>query len=87
MELENQKEIEHLAAQYMKRRIMPPKKIFDALYVAFAVTHKLDYLVSWNFKHLANVNRGKKIIAVNSESNYLPPIRIITPIELIDYGN
>ena len=50
------------------------------------MVHEIDYLVSWNYKHLANVNRKKKVLAVNVANNYLKPIRIITPIELIDYG-
>ena len=79
-------EIRKLAEKYIKKKIIPPKKIFDALHIACSVIHKIDYLVSWNYQHLANVNREKKIIEVNIENNHLHPIRIITPLELIDYG-
>ena len=59
----------------------------DALHVAFCTVNKIDYLVSWNYKHLANVNREKKITAINIQYNYLHPLRICTPLELIDYGS
>jgi len=57
----------------------------DALHVSFCVINKIDYPVSWNYKHLANINRERKILAVNFELNYLHPLRIITPSELLDY--
>jgi len=59
----------------------------DALHVAISTVNKIDYLVSWNYKHLANVNREKNIIAINLQYNYLNPLRICTPLELLDYGN
>jgi len=85
LELNNLNEVSELAQLYLKKGVIPPKKTFDALHIAVAVTHKIDYLVSWNYRHLANVNREKKVIAINTENNYLHPIRILTPIELIDY--
>lgn len=85
--LNNIEEITFLAQLYINKEIIPIKKTFDALHIAASVTHYIDYLVSWNYRHLANVNREKKIMIVNSENNYFHPIRIITPIELIDYGN
>jgi hypothetical protein len=51
--------------------------------VAVFVCLKIDYLVSWNYKHLANVNREKRILSANYQHNYFHPLRIITPTELI----
>lgn len=45
----------------------------------------LDFLVSWNFKHLVNVQREAGFNAVNLLQGY-PPVRIINPLQLI-YGN
>lgn len=56
--IEKLEEIGRLAQQYLDNGIMPPRKLFDALHVAFCVVSKIDYLVSWNFKHLANINRS-----------------------------
>jgi predicted nucleic acid-binding protein len=83
----NVTELENLAQQYIFHGVIPPKKLYDAYHIACSVLHQIDYLVSWNFKHLANVNREKRIIAVNTENDYTYPLRIITPLELIDYGN
>ena len=57
------------------------------MHIACSVIHQIDYLVSWNYKHLANVNRERKIIALNTKLNYLHNFRIITPFELLDYEN
>jgi hypothetical protein len=76
-----------LADLYVAAGIIPAKKLMDALHVACSVLHKMDYLVSWNYKHLANISREKKIISVNFANNYIHPIRIITPLELIDDEN
>ena len=84
-ELESYDEEEKLADIYIAEKVIPQNKRVDALHVAFAVLQKIDYLVSWNYKHLANVKRESKIIAINLLHNLLHPIRIITPIELIDY--
>ena len=81
------KEVENLAQNYLDSSIMPRKNVFDALHVAFCVVHKIDYLVSWNFKHLANINRERRILAKNYEIGYIHPLRIITPSELTGYGN
>lgn len=80
-------EIGRLAQNYLDNGIMPPRKLFDALHVAFCVVSKIDYLVSWNFKHLANINRERRILAKNYELGYIHPLRIITPTELTGYGN
>ena len=44
-----------LAEGYISRGIFHRKYIADALHVAIASCHKIDYLVTWNFGHLANV--------------------------------
>jgi len=47
----------------------------------------MDFLVSWNYKNIANINREKRIKILNLENNYTHDFRIITPLELIDYGS
>lgn len=85
--VEDAQRIGLLAQQYLTEGIMPPRKLFDALHVAFCVVSKIDYLVSWNFKHLANINRERRILAKNYELGYIHPLRIITPTELTGYGS
>lgn len=87
LEISNPDEIRNLANQYLEYGVVPKNKLLDALHIACAVTNRIDFLVSWNYKHLANVNRERKVGIVNTRNNYLHPIRILTPIDLIDYGN
>lgn len=83
----NMAEIESLAQQYLQTGALPPSKLYDALHVAFCTVAKLDYLVSWNFKHLANVNRERRLLAVNQSLGYLHSFRILNPLDLTGYGN
>ena len=80
-------EIQELAEKYIEKKIIPEKKIADALHIAICVIKNIDYLVSWNYKHLANVNQEHKIKMLNWDLGYRVDLRIITPLELVDYGN
>lgn len=78
-------ESEKLAEAYMGRNILPPKYSDDARHVAVCTIAQIEYLVSWNFKHLVNVEREKGFNAVNLLQGYRT-IRIVNPLEFI-YGN
>ncbi len=43
-----------LAAQLLRDGIIPLKAASDALHIALASVHKINYLVTWNFRHIAN---------------------------------
>ena len=75
-------EMEALAAAYLRQGVVPPKYADDAQHVAVCTVTRLDYLVSWNFKHLVNVQREAGFNAVNLLQGY-PPVRIVNPLELI----
>lgn len=78
-------EMEQLAAAYMAQSILPPKYSDDARHVAVCTVARIDYLVSWNFRHLVNVEREKGFNAVNLLQGY-STVRIVNPLELI-YGS
>lgn len=80
-----EQEIQDLSQQYINEGIIPRKKEADALHVGLSTVFKIDYLVSWNYKHLANINKANRIRIVNLENNYTHDLKIITPIELISY--
>lgn len=44
----------HIAKLLVSEEIMPTKAAEDALHIAIAAVHKVDFLLSWNFKHIAN---------------------------------
>jgi len=77
-------EIERLADLYLARGVIPATKREDALHVANATVHKLDILLSWNFKHLANVRREALIAAVNRQEGYAHALRLLSPLEVED---
>lgn len=54
----------------------------DARHVTVCKVARIEYLVSWNFKHLANVRRESGFSAVNLLQGY-PPLRIVAPTFLI----
>ncbi|MBI5747953.1 MAG: PIN domain nuclease [Nitrospinae bacterium] len=77
-------EISKLAEIYIDKGIIPKVKIEDALHIAYAVVFEMDVLLSWNFKHLANIKKEKAVLLINLENGYNYPIRIVTPME-VDY--
>jgi hypothetical protein len=44
----------------------------------------MDILLSWNFKHLANINKEKKILIVNKINGYNYPFRMANPLEVLN---
>lgn len=71
-----------LADGYISRGIFNRKYIADALHVAIASYHKIDYLVTWNFGHLANVRRQARIRLFNTAAGFFVPM-IVTPEFLV----
>lgn len=81
-ELELTEEVAILAEGYISRGIFHRKFIGDAMHVAFASIHKIDYLVTWNFGHLANVRKQARIRLFNTSAGFFVP-NIITPEFLV----
>lgn len=71
-----------LADGYLSRGIFQRRFIGDALHVAIASFHKIDYLVTWNFGHLANVHRQARIKLFNTTAGFYVP-EIVTPEFLV----
>ena len=78
-------EAEDLAQEYLRAGVVSRKFADDALHVAICSTHRINHLVSWNFKHLVNVRREAGFNAVNLLQGY-PSVSIVNPKELI-YGD
>jgi hypothetical protein len=62
---------------------LPEKAEVDALHIAIAVTNRVDYLLTWNCKHLANAALRSRIERVCRAQGY-DPIVICTPEELLE---
>lgn len=76
-------EIEELAKSYIERGIIPEKKMEDALHIAICTVFEMDVLLSWNYKHLANVNKERLILSANLLEGYSKQFRMATPMEVM----
>jgi predicted nucleic acid-binding protein len=76
-------EAAELAQTLMAHGAVPSTETEDALHIALAAVHGMEYLVTWNFKHIANAAMRRKINDVCVMAGYDPPI-ICSPDELAE---
>ncbi|AEF83198.1 hypothetical protein [Leadbettera azotonutricia] len=79
---EQAKNVLSLAEAYLNAKIIPPSKPVDALHIAYTTLFQMDILLSWNFKHLANVNKEQKILILNKIYGYDYQFRMVNPMEV-----
>lgn len=72
-----------LADAFLSGGVVPPSQPEDAGHVAAAFDHHLDVLVSWNFRHVANVRRAERFNAVSVLQGYHHALRIVSPGEVL----
>lgn len=72
-----------LAERLLEFRSLPAKARVDALHIGIATVHGMEYLLTWNCKHIANAHTRNRINAVCRECGYEPPI-MCTPEELTE---
>jgi len=72
-----------LARDLVNSGAVSQESVEDALHIAVAVTNGVEYLVTWNCKHLANATMRARIEAVCRSAGYEPTI-ICTPEELLE---
>lgn len=73
-----------LAEIYINENVVGKTSREDCIHIALATIFRADVLVSWNFKHIVNLNRIRGYNSVNLKTGY-PTIEIRSPLELIDY--
>jgi hypothetical protein len=71
-----------LAEQFLRRSNLPTKADVDAVHIAAATVHGMDYLLTWNCKHIANAQIQSKLAAISLDLGYELPI-LCTPYELL----
>lgn len=80
-------EVEALSDLLVRERVMPGPAIEgDAVHLAFAVIHEMDYLLTWNQKHLANPNKRTHLNIICARLNLAAP-QIVTPDLMIVEDN
>ena len=59
-----------LANDYVNKQVVGQTSYADCLHIALATIHRADFLISWNFKHIVNVQRIMGYNSVNIRSGY-----------------
>lgn len=80
--LEATQAAESLTQAIMAAGILPPHAFPDAAHVAVSAVHAVDYLLTWNCKHLANAQIARRIAVVCQQQGQPMPV-ICTPEELM----
>jgi len=75
-----------IAEDLIKQKIVPLKAIEDALHIAIATAHGVDYLVTWNCRHIANPEIQRGIASYLEQIGAVLPF-ICTPEELLGEEN
>lgn len=61
---------------------LPDRAAVDAIHVAIAAVHGMDYLLTWNCTHIANATLREPIESICRANGYEPPT-ICTPDEML----
>lgn len=83
IELDTVEEAKQLANIYLERKIVPEAKRDDALHIGIATFFEMDAVITWNYRHLANLRKMELFYSASLEAGYLKRIEIITPMEVI----
>lgn len=81
--LELNQSVLDLAEQFLGRSNLPSKADVDAVHIATATVHGIDYLLTWNCKHIANAQIQGKLAEISLDFGYELPI-LCTPYELLE---
>jgi hypothetical protein len=75
--------VDRLARKLIDEFAVPETEPRDAVHISLAAVNGLEYLVSWNFKHIVNPTTRSAIERVCEDAGFVPPM-ICTPDELME---
>ncbi len=73
-----------LATAYISEKVVGLTSYADCLHIALATINRADFLISWNFKHIVNVQRIRGYNAINIKNGY-KQLEIRSPREFAKY--
>jgi hypothetical protein len=79
-------EVRALARRFEAELRLPSAYGADAVHLALACHHRMDYLVTWNLKHIANAQVRRLVSRLHDEVGTGTPT-ICTPEELLVWGS
>jgi predicted nucleic acid-binding protein len=82
--LEMTNEVVDLATEYIKEKVVGQTSFADCLHIALATIYRADFLVSWNFKQIVNIQRIRGYNSINIRNGY-KQLEIRSPREFIKY--
>jgi hypothetical protein len=80
--LQSNDEVTHLTDELLFQQALPTKAADDAVHLALATVHRMDYLLTWNCRHLANAELQKTVARICQQQGYNMPI-LCTPETLM----
>ena len=84
--IEANEESVELATQYILEKVVGQTSLPDCLHIALATINRADFLISWNFKHIVNVQRIRGYNAINIKNGY-KQTEIRSPRDFMTYGD
>ena len=79
-------EVVSLASEYITEKVVGKTSFADCLHIALATIYRADFLVSWNFKHIVNIERIRGYNSINIKNGY-KQLEIRSPREFEKYEN
>ena len=80
--LEQTERVASLAERILKEVPLPAKASSDAFHIAHAAMHRMNYLLTWNCRHIANAVFRRSIVTICEAAGVECPL-ICTPLELL----
>ena len=78
--------MEDVVSAYMEHRLVPADAAGDAAHLAIASMHGIDFLLTWNIRHLANADKFQHLSVINGRLGLHVPT-ITTPLTLRPEGS
>lgn len=75
--------VDELAQRYFAKMSIPERSKIDAFHLAMAAAYEMDYLLSWNCRHIASAQVQKTIQKLNDEFEMQTPV-MCTPEALME---
>lgn len=72
-----------MARIFIAERLFPESEVADALHLALASVHAMDFLLTWNCRHIAAAEVRRRAAAINTREGFGVPI-LCTPEELME---
>ena len=82
--LETTSEVINLATEYITEKVVGKTSFADCLHIALATISRADFLVSWNFKHIVNIQKISGYNSINIKNGY-KQLEVRSPREFKKY--